>query len=121
MKQALTEIQCVDAAPAQAVDSLRRGPVPARPVPNVTPIASPMLETTREVEGYDGVRGEVKWWFESWGRGGRNQWTLRNSVGRPPRPDELANADYITIGLEFPDGRVQHRTRIGGLDIEKGK
>src|SRR5689334_21833490 len=63
---------------------------PARPgptaIPNVTRFTfpSPMLDTTREVEGYDGKRGDIEWWFESWGRGSRKQWTTRDRNGRPP-------------------------------------
>lgn len=75
------------------------------------------LETSREVEGYDGIKGGVKWWFESWGNGTADNWNLRGQVGRPPTPNELRSAEYITLALQFPDGHKEYRTRIGGIDV----
>jgi hypothetical protein len=76
-----------------------------------------MLKTSRETDGYDGKRGRLKWWFEAWGDGSREQWTTRDDAGRPPTPGELARADYIVFGFDRGNGRVFYRTRVGGLDF----
>lgn len=79
-----------------------------------------MLKTTRERDGYDMVRrGEHGWnylWFEAWGSGKRENWTFRDSVGRPPRPDELARADYIIIGRTYR-GQTIYKTLPHGMDL----
>lgn len=78
-----------------------------------------MLSTSREVDGYDGKRGTLKWWFEAWGSGASNEWTTREDAGRPPRPEELATADYVVFGFQKRRGHVFYRTRVGGLDLRK--
>lgn len=75
-----------------------------------------MLETSYESHGYDGTRGRVKWWFEAWGSGPKNEWTTRAEAGRPPRPEELAEADYIVFGFRKGNA-VTYKTRVGGLDF----
>lgn len=84
-----------------------------------------MLKTSYENDGYDGKRGSLKWWFEAWGSGSKAEWTNRADAGRPPRPEELARADFIVFGFRkrasknYPDGRVFYRTRSQGLDFRK--
>lgn len=79
-----------------------------------------MLETTFENDGYDGIRGDVQWWFASWGtldmHGHRSSWTVREKIGRPPMPQELARADFIVYGFRR-HGHVFYKTRTGGLDL----
>lgn len=78
-----------------------------------------MLKTSYENHGYDGKRGRLKWWFEAWGTGSKEEWTTREQAGRPPRPEELARADYIVFGFMRTSGRVFYRTKTGGLDLRK--
>lgn len=80
-----------------------------------------MFEHTREHDGYDGIREtggryRVYWWFEAWGSGSKAEWTTRAQAGRPPRPEELATADYIVFGFKRA-GRTTYKTRAGGLDL----
>jgi hypothetical protein len=70
-----------------------------------------------ETAGYDGLKGDVQWWFESWGRGEKHDWHVRSDVGHPPSPSDLRNASYITFGLRYADGHEEYRTRRGGLDV----
>ena len=75
-----------------------------------------IMQTSYERDGYDGVRGNVQWWFEAWGSGAKATWNVRSEVGRPPSPAELAHADYIVFA--FRKGRhVTYKTRVGGLDL----
>lgn len=85
-----------------------------------TGLPLPMLDTSRESDGYDGIRGNVRWWFEAWGTGSKAEWTTREEAGRPPTPKELINADYIVFGFQKKGSRrVQYKTRAGGLDLRK--
>lgn len=75
-----------------------------------------MFSTSREADGFDGVRNGVQWWFEAWGDGPKPNWKIRGEVGRPPTPEELVRADYIVFGFNTRSG-VSYKTRVGGLDL----
>jgi len=78
----------------------------------------PQLSTSYERDGFDGTHGDSVWWFESWGDGPKQDWTVRGNVGRPPTPRELRRAYYIVIGIRHANGSVTYRTHTGGLDLE---
>lgn len=86
------------------------------PVSRRSTLFTPMLSTTRERDGYDGMRGGAKWWFEAWGSDAKATWTMRDRIGRPPTPTELRNADYIVIGVDT-GGHVTYRTMTIPLDL----
>jgi hypothetical protein len=76
-----------------------------------------IFATTRERDGYDFMRGDVKLWFAGWGNVPKTDWTTREANGGPPTPAQLASARLITFGMEFPNGFVDYKTRKGGLDV----
>lgn len=60
-----------------------------------------------ETRGHDFIRGESQVWFAAWGRK-RDDWYVRDDVGRPPTSEELRDAHQVVLGVRHPDGSVQY-------------